>query len=180
MGRVVFNSRGAFASVNHFHFHGLYLENCGFGYQKESPGGIRLPLELVQRQKCYLLNNDEMFVEVIEHRYFLGAFVWTAPVSALPLLAKAVWPVVESMQRRNLPHNLVFRPLLGERQPDHRVELFLVPGRQQRHHDVAAAGYNAAIMEVSGFLVSQTQDTFDSLTEEQVIARMRAGVALQG
>lgn len=122
--RILFNSLMGFASVNHCHFHGLYLEYCGVP-------NMRLPMEKVERS---IISGDrtdgrvciEMLVEKTWHT---RAFVLTAggpagqpetgnvPAADLEALAALTMGVISELQKRNIPYNMIMAPWLGERRP---------------------------------------------------------------
>merc|ERR1719291_359083 len=170
--RLVFNSRGAFASVNHFHYHALYMQNCGM----ESTAGS-LPIDLVERET--VSDDGNVHIQRLrETQYFVRAVTFSADFSKKDFLCKAVWKFVKHCQDLDIPHNLVARPILNDCGTPTSVELVVIPRRQQRHHDVKAAGYNAAIMEMCGMIVCQSQEMYDTLTEEKLFASMTGGVCL--
>eukprot|EP00927_Polykrikos_kofoidii_P072241 TRINITY_DN68382_c0_g1_i1.p1 TRINITY_DN68382_c0_g1~~TRINITY_DN68382_c0_g1_i1.p1 ORF type:complete len:403 (-),score=76.64 TRINITY_DN68382_c0_g1_i1:201-1373(-) len=191
--RVVFNSRGAFASVNHFHFHGLYLKHCSL-----LPGnGCCLPIELVGRE--VLLQRVGLRIEVIRSpAYFLPAFVFSGtPTSEGDSVWRTVWQLVTACQERDIPHNLVIRPIFAAEgfvqgaaartpgdtaataeQAPVAMEVVVVPRRQQRHHDVEDAGYNGAVLEVCGLFIARSREHFDTFTESSIAAKMRGNIAL--
>lgn len=109
--RLMFNSLLGFASVNHFHFHGLYLEHCGL------PEAM-LPIERVSRVAISgsIAEGHTQLELLMEKQWYIRGFVVRAGPRSncgednrtdLEALAGLAAQVVAQLQKRNIPHNVL-------------------------------------------------------------------------
>mmetsp|Transcript_34745 Transcript_34745/g.51500 ORF Transcript_34745/g.51500 Transcript_34745/m.51500 type:complete len:224 (+) Transcript_34745:3-674(+) len=198
--RLMFNSRQAFSSVNHFHFHGFYLNYCGL----TKP---RLPIECVKRSVIAgNLKEGHVQIEILSRSWYVPGFVVSAgppvgvkgeqPKADLTSLANTTFRVIKELQSRNIAHSVVLAPPVGERRnrkeanegmaneaagqeesPVLTPEVLIVPRKFEG--DVrSTAGFNAAVMEVSGIIIAHNEETYDSLNEDEIQEIFQQDVAL--
>ncbi|CAJ1417228.1 unnamed protein product, partial [Effrenium voratum] len=200
--RVLFNSLLGHASVNHFHLHAIYLELCGFGNGfANGIGAARFPVEKAERSKLGGGRGvGQVCAEIlVEGRWYCRGLVLSAgaprgsetdggeaDLEALGLLA---WRVVQLLQEKNVPHNVMLVPYQGERKkppepefsglveepppPAASPEIYIFP-RQAASACREDPGFNAAIMEISGLLVAQSEQHFremDQATAEDIFTK---------
>lgn len=163
--RIAFNSVGAFASVNHLHFHALYINHP-------------LPIENAEvlhiTGGCYEIVNSHT-------RGFAFQLYGQSPDSLAKLLFRVVSLFVES----EIPHNLfmcranVFpnnqkgrtsEPLSPDSRESNRatVQVFLWP-RKPTFGANADIAFQSASIEPAGFLLMKDPNQFDHLKEEEAI-----------
>ena len=92
-----FNSLGAFASVNHGHFHGLI-----------SDPAYPLPIENAAGRDLVVLPNGIRVAEVLD--YPAGALVFTSAAANAPVLAEAAAAFARLLQREDIPPIAIVRP----------------------------------------------------------------------
>eukprot|EP00439_Symbiodinium_sp_Y106_P014232 s8807_g2.t1 len=197
--RLLFNSMLGFASVNHFHYHGLYLEYCGFNQRQ-------FPVERVERStvgggRTY----GKLCVELLaESQWYCRGFVLTAgsaigavgdpPPADLEALATFAGNVIGLLQSRNIPHNVMITPYQGERKSRNlddifaeetwmplaaSPEVYIFPRRPEGklRED---SGLNAAICEISGLIMCHDEDRFQQFDEDKVSNLFKEDVSLSG
>jgi len=170
--RVLFNSLGGWASVNHLHIHGLFTKEL-FPEQ-----GGAFPIEGASRGEGITVSCHG--VEIAVHRLAFPVNAWaieaveahpTAPVASglvLDVLATAVWLIVERLQLLDVAHHLLATCT-------HCV--YLIPRRVQC---VNPSGIRFAVMEVCGTAICGTASGFADLTAAAFADMMRAEVSLSG
>merc|ERR1711956_111578 len=107
-------------------------------------GDSQLPIEVVPRCRVHVDVSEVRIDKVGPPEYPLPALVFSAPCDAKNCLAEVAWAAVRACQELGVPHNVILRRVPTTLS----LEIFLIPRQQQRHHNVAAAGFNAAVMEV--------------------------------
>lgn len=197
--RLVFNSLLAFASVNHFHFHGLFLNYHGL--QNGSLPIERAPRSVIAGKTTEGCTQIEL---IVGKAWYCHGFVVTAgckpgepgetPPADLAALAATAGKVVQELQRRNLAHNVIIAPptLERRRKRDNNAlmaheevatpfaispEVIIIPRKSERSLR-GDAGFNAAILEVSGVLVCHGEEAYNSFNEATVQEIFREDVAL--
>eukprot|EP00913_Durusdinium_trenchii_P029416 g27575.t1 len=120
--RVVFNSMSGFASVNHFHYHGLFLDHAGLIPRELRK---RLPVEYMSRSRVAGDRTEgKLCCELLVESWFCRGLILSAgakegepPEGAADLdaLTDFAGRVVQFLQEKNLAHNVMFVPYLGER-----------------------------------------------------------------
>mmetsp|Transcript_115045 Transcript_115045/g.321527 ORF Transcript_115045/g.321527 Transcript_115045/m.321527 type:complete len:376 (-) Transcript_115045:87-1214(-) len=196
--RLVFNSLMAFATVNHFHWHGLYLSQCGLA-------DGRLPVEKVERSVVAgAITEGRVSIELlVESQWYVRGFVVSAgcragtpgdhPPADLQALASLAHRVVAELQRRNVPHSVILAPPSERRRKQAATsgmaheeqakpnaltpEVYILP-RQREGNLRGAAGFNAAVMEVSGLIVAHTEEVYKALTEDGLKGIFRDDVSM--
>lgn len=185
--RLVFNSLMGFASVNHFHFHGLYLNYFGLPDNK-------FPIEKVERSVIAGSTTEgRSAIELlVETQWLCRGFVVTSgckkgtqgprPAADIDALAKLTFRLVWELQRRNIPHNVMISPPTERRikRPTQNLaheeeakpsalspEVYVLPRiPEDKLRD--AAGFNAAVCEMSGVIVAHSEEAYSNVTEESL------------
>ena len=176
--RLGFNSLGAYASVNHLHFHILWLGN---------PLNIRSNGELGSRSSGRIFEDGVFPIERANSqpiRSFRGIHVGVTTNSHSRLIrlhaeipstdhieedmSAAVSEIVGRLQVENIPHNLIFCP---------NKVVFIFPRQFQRNIDPRATvrgeeGIHPAFMEAAGYIICLNRNTYDSLTSEDQLVTM--------
>lgn len=200
--RLVFNSLQGFASVNNFHWHGLYLDS--FGLQ-----GAPLPIEKVPRVQLGEALEAEARVELeafAEGEWYIRGFVVSVICCGLDggetsaadftALAAVAGKVISMLHERNVPHNVVLtrarRRCAGEVRVKHAnngleqdfwederlaFEVLVVP-RLPEGNLRDGAGFNAAVMELSGVVPVHSEETYSKLQEQDIWNIMQEDVSL--
>ncbi|CAK9099855.1 GDP-D-glucose phosphorylase 1 [Durusdinium trenchii] len=197
--RVVFNSMSGFASVNHFHYHGLFLDHAGLK---------RLPVEYMSRSRVAGDRTEgKLCCELLVESWFCRGLILSAgakegepPEGAADLdaLTDFAGRVVQFLQEKNLAHNVMFVPYLGERikplfdpyevqdVPPPRAaspEIYIFPRKPEgdcREERTEDPGFNAAICEMSGLLFAHDEQRFNSFDEDQVAEIFKQDVSMDG
>lgn len=175
--RVLFNSLMAHSTVNHFHLHGLYLDYCELT-------DSMFPIERVDRAVIAgSLAPGKVCVEMVfENRWPVRSFALMAgppkdqegagmPQADVNALASITASLVRELQRNNIAHSVVFCPFQQHalRRDKEQVVLtpriFIIP-RKAESELREDAGFNGAVLEVSGLLVAHSEQAFDSFSEE--------------
>eukprot|EP00438_Fugacium_kawagutii_P004287 Skav203999 [mRNA] locus=scaffold1114:60922:62013:+ [translate_table: standard] len=191
--RVVFNSLVAHASVNHMHFHGLYLDYAGLK---------RLPVEGVRRSRVGgSCTEGNVCAEIlVEKEWYSRAFILTAGSSGsnqvdLEALSIFAGKVIHLLQEKDIPHNVMLAPYVERKRPRTVEELdayeaeqpraaaspeiYIFP-RQPESKCRENAGVNTAICEISGLLFAHDEEHFKTLDEEQISEIFNQDVSLPG
>jgi len=196
--RLVFNSMLAYASVNHFHWHGMYLNHCGFP-------DARLPVEKVDRSVIAgAITEGRVSAELlVESQWYVRGFVISAgcrqgaegdrPPADLEALASIAQLVVAELHRRNIPHNVILAPPSERRRKQvastgmaHEEvakpnslspDIYILP-RQVESAMREDACFHSGVMEVSGLLIAQTEESYEAFTEESLKEVFRSDVCL--
>ena len=180
--RVVFNSLLAHASVNHFHFHGLFLDYAGLK---------RLPVEAVKRSRVGCSEGKVCAEILVEKEWYSRALILTAgsasggAVADVETLATFAGKVIQFLQEADIPHNVMLVPARErklrvasmevndpfeaeeERLTVASPEIFIFP-RQSEHKCRDEPGINTAICEISGLLFARDEKRFKTLDESQI------------
>ncbi|XP_073688349.1 GDP-D-glucose phosphorylase 1 [Garra rufa] len=152
--RVGFNSLGGFASVNHLHLHGYYLN-----HQlriETSPAEPILP-----KKHLYCLLD------------FPVGFLFYTQSSTLDLIVNAVCSLTDIMVDRNIAHNLFITrgcPPLSERDTSlsrNGVRVIVWP-RQSSFGAKEESAFNVALCELAGHLPFKNKEDFETATEDGV------------
>ncbi|EDW30332.1 GL17880 [Drosophila persimilis] len=155
--RMGYNSPGALASVNHLHFHLLYLPRDLYINNvelQELAGGYvyRLSQSMPTEAICVVFEANDDEVEVQEK------------VNNLQKLAN--W-----MCGQNIPHNLF---ITQDRRPGKRgsVQVFVF-ARSHYCVNKDLADFNVGFCELAGYIPVGNSEKLDNLTEPLVIKRIR-------
>lgn len=159
--RMLFNSLGGWASVNHLHYHLTYI-----GELFPNHGG-RYPLECVERQE---LGRREIEGETIVLEQTTG---WPLPAivfslhaskaddallsSALSLLAKSALPLVRHLVESQTAHNIIFTPFPA---------VIIVPRRHQKTIGFPPGEFAVAVAEISGMPIFSDMEEVDECDED--------------
>ncbi|MDD5347469.1 MAG: hypothetical protein PHT59_02505, partial [Candidatus Omnitrophica bacterium] len=138
---IIFNSRRAGASVNHIHFQGLYRpEPC--------------PVESAAREVVHQAGS--LTVSRLAKEYPARGLSFDSPEA--DVLAASLWETVDSLQKADVPFNLVFG--------DGKVYVF---ARNAEHGIVEEfpTGVLAAV-EVAGKIIVVDENTYQNVTAERV------------
>lgn len=152
--RVGFNSLGGFASVNHLHLHGYYLEHQ---LRLESS-----PAELIHPQ-----NNLYRLVD------FPTGFLFYTQGPDLTLTVNAVCKLTDIMVDKNIAHNLfITRGCPPNKAGDpfsarNGVRVVIWP-RLSCFGAKEESAFNVALCELAGHLPFKNRKDFETVTEEQV------------
>lgn len=166
--RLVFNSMAGFASVNHLHFHMMWLEHVGLE---------RFPVESAERRIISLGQAEgEVTMEVIEQdHWYVRCFVLSICSKEDPeVLARSIFGLISELQARNVPHNLLIAPASAQ-EAVLRCFIFARKGDSQLRGD---AGFNAAVCELSGLIVCHHRAVFEALGEDRLCAIFADDVSL--
>lgn len=164
--RVGYNSLGAYASVNHLHVHGMYAAALDGQVTTDS-----FPIEAVARVRRTNVSGAAVSIlttNVARTAHFTNGLVFEGAFQAV---AEAAGACVELLAAMNIPHNVLVRM-----KPN--PACFVVPRKPQECFDVAGVGCNAAICEVSGFLVMQSSKAYEELTLDVARAAFLVGASL--
>ena len=187
--RAGFNSLGAFASVNHLHWHTGFMREVFGGASTpaafpcelsprttvlEAPGLLRLsrttawPLPLLVFEALPVIPRPRGR----SARQGATAAAAAALGAAQAVLARVVGTVVSALQAANTPHSVLIT--------DGGLTLLLAPRRGQsflqglQQQGALTAGLNLAVAEVCGLAVALTQEAYDGLTDAAYTAMLRA------
>lgn len=152
---VVANSLLAQASVNHLHYHGLYIEE---DYFAKHVGGVKV------LGTCYYLPDCP-----VPGYGFTG--------SSVKQVAKEVYRLVQVLLEKGIPHNMTIvwgkHFELGEHSNCVRVLLFPrkpVYGMKNLFgEDKEKPLFFQAALELGGFVPVMDESRFDSITEKEII-----------
>jgi len=149
--RMVFNSIGGGASVNHLHWQGLYLRT-------------QLPIE--KQLRVPEGRHDVLGVRV-ERLIGWPLPTWvfvTCEGSGPAQLVEAAWPLIAALLEHNLAHNLCLAKVDGA------LHLYVIPRKLASFPDPTKV--QVASTEAFGFWVVPDADQYESLTEEEAMERM--------
>lgn len=201
--RLLFNSLLGFATVNHLHFHGLYLDHTKLPQ-------MRFPVEKVER--CVIGGGNtegRVCIEMLgENKWPVRGFVLSAgwregtrgdgpePLADLEALGTLVAGVAGELTKRGIPFNMIMAPFLGHRRRDRSNELPSVDGgtstsmavspdvyifpRQPETAMSETAGFNAAVCEIAGLLLARDQEAYEALDEATICETFAKEVSLSG
>lgn len=155
--RVGFNSLGAFASVNHLHLHGYYLD-----YELAIESVTVKPL--VPEKDFYRLIN-----------YHAG-FLFYTKTKTLEQVAKTICKVTDFLIERNIAHNLFLTrggppcnhmPSGNEGTSRKGVRIIVWP-RKSCFGAKEESAFNVALCELAGHLPFKNKTDFENATEKDV------------
>uniref|UniRef100_A0A670ZHL5 GDP-D-glucose phosphorylase 1 n=1 Tax=Pseudonaja textilis TaxID=8673 RepID=A0A670ZHL5_PSETE len=158
--RLGFNSLGAFASVNHLHLHGFYLD---WELRVESaPGEPLLPAA-----GLYLLREAPA-----------PAFLFYCDDGAqVELLARRISRITGHLTQQEIAHNLFATrgaapegPLGSRARPGIRVLLW---ARKSCFGTKEESAFNVAVCELAGHLPTKTVQEYEGLTEASALHRIQ-------
>mmetsp|Transcript_99614 Transcript_99614/g.277352 ORF Transcript_99614/g.277352 Transcript_99614/m.277352 type:complete len:369 (-) Transcript_99614:126-1232(-) len=186
--RLLFDSNAEFAPVNHFHYHGLYLDLTGLP-------GSKFPIEKAERT---LIAGDitagRVAIELLQESYWYSrGFVLSAGCKAdaqgpnapadVQALALLVTHLVSELHRRSVPYSVVLAPPVELRQAKRSVgsmeapvdekptavtpEIFVLPRRPQADFP-ESAGIGATAYDLAGFVLARTEDAYCNATEASI------------
>ncbi|XP_065207958.1 GDP-D-glucose phosphorylase 1 [Planococcus citri] len=167
--RFGFNSLGGFATVNHLHLHGYYLEQCMF-----------LEISPVEEvcNPCYQISN-------FPSKGFAFQIKCTEEIDPI---VKNVYRLVKFLQTRNIPHNLYITrgipfdktlsnsllDVLNDELPDYHdsrtrtcLRIFVWP-RKPSYGCKDTTDLNVATCELFGHLVIKNESQYESLNEVDI------------
>ncbi|XP_072291961.1 GDP-D-glucose phosphorylase 1 [Eucyclogobius newberryi] len=155
--RVGFNSLGAFASVNHLHLHGYYLNH-------------ELALESAAIEP---LRPENGFYRL---RNLHAAFVFYTEATSVEHVSENIRRVTDFLVTRNIAHNLFLtrgcaacdgKPSGTESSSRGGVRIFVWP-RKSCFGAKEESAFNVALCELAGHLPFKNRTDFDGATEESV------------
>ncbi|XP_068169867.1 GDP-D-glucose phosphorylase 1 [Antennarius striatus] len=156
--RVGFNSLGAFASVNHLHLHGYYLDH-----------------ELkIESRPVKLLVPEKGFYRLLD---FPGGFLFYADSECVDKVAKSICQVTDFLVMRNIAHNLFFTrgcPPCDHIQTEEDrlsrkgVRIAVWP-RVSSFGTKEESAFNVALCELAGHLPFKNKNDYELSTEKDVI-----------
>jgi len=194
--RLVFNSLCAFATVNHFHYHAVYLRNLGFK-DDMSPMEQRAVIRVAGDQW-----EGNVSVElVVESHWPVRCFVFSAgckqgeegptPAGDIHALADATMRFISHLQKKNIPHNIVLAPATpwiqkssvwhtleraSNPKPDSISPMVRVIPRRSEEDLRDDAGFNAAILEMCGMVYCHSKEKFDNFQHDEVFTIFKEDV----
>ncbi|XP_056138398.1 GDP-D-glucose phosphorylase 1 [Lampris incognitus] len=155
--RVGFNSLGAFASVNHLHLHGYYLNH-------------ELHVEWMTAKP---LVPERGFFRLAE---FPAGFLFYTEADDVEKVAGAISQVTDFLVDANIAHNLFFTrgcsPYEVEDENEHtpkRGVRIIVWPRKSCFGAKEGSAFNVALCELAGHLPFKNRDDFDHMTEKDVM-----------
>ncbi|KAK7878206.1 hypothetical protein WMY93_031158 [Mugilogobius chulae] len=155
--RVGFNSLGAFASVNHLHLHGYYLDH-------------ELALESIGVEK---LVPEKAFYRVVDYH---AGFVFYTEAKFVEKVAENISKVTDFLVKHNIAHNLFLtrgcppchhKPSGTESSSRKGVRIFVWP-RKSCFGAKEESALNVALCELAGHLPFKNKTDFEKATEEGV------------
>ncbi|MFA6384998.1 MAG: UPF0489 family protein, partial [Candidatus Omnitrophota bacterium] len=140
-----FNSRGAWASVDHLHFHGWY----------RARGDERF---LLERQATYVVAINDNVAVLRPLAYPAGVVVFESEHSAS--LARASMGFIETLQRREIPHNIIMV----------RNRVYVFPkSNASRTPTEDVFGFYELAGEMTG---AQTEERYERITKQEISVRL--------
>ncbi|KAG2497289.1 hypothetical protein HYH03_004872 [Edaphochlamys debaryana] len=176
--RVGYNSLGAYATINHLHFHAYHLP-LAFPVETAAteplPGALAAPLASALRKRRLPAVRVSRLVDYPVRGWVAEADGPVGP--ALEALAAVVGEAALRMQAANQPFNLFIS--------DQGRRVFVLPqcyAERQAAGVVPAelldTGVNPASFEIAGHMVLKRAEDFEGATEEWA-TRLLAGVSLE-
>lgn len=144
--KLIYNSRGAYASVNHSHFQGFSYTGVG--------GEERMPIERAAL-KTVAKVSDVTVATVVG--YPAEAVVFFSP--DMKKLALSAAGYVKILQERNIPHNLLIT----------KDRIYVMPRAFQKDYSATVDDYYIAAIELAGEVVLHTEDAYRGVTERDII-----------
>lgn len=157
--RVGFNSLGGFASVNHLHLHGYYLNH-------------RMKLESSPTELIHAKNNLYRLVDIP------AGFLFYTQGLDITLTVSAVCKLTDIMVGKNIAHNLfITRGCPPSREGDpsaarNGVRVVVWP-RLTCFGAKEESAFNVALCELAGHLPFKNRKDYETVTEEEVKAIIR-------
>lgn len=173
--KVFFNSAGAWASVNHLHFHGCFISSL-------FDGNCDWPIERCASDELLTSiggENARIDVQISVIKYPVRAFRFKLIHSeeqvdatlALRRMHDCVWPFFEYLLDNDIPHQLLISK--------NSTEVTVVPrkpqvvstpcGRDNEDPSMAEAGLHLAASEIFGMMTCMDAHTFQHLNENHII-----------
>ncbi|XP_015199040.2 GDP-D-glucose phosphorylase 1 [Lepisosteus oculatus] len=152
--RVGFNSLGAFASVNHLHLHGYYLDH-------------ELRIESARTEPLIPQRGFHLLPE------FPAGFMFYTDGEGLRATVEYVCKLTDSLVERNIAHNLFLtrgRPPGDHPHPDSArpgVRIVVWP-RISCFGAKEESAFNVALCELAGHLPFKNQEDFETIEEDDV------------
>ncbi|XP_075714254.1 GDP-D-glucose phosphorylase 1 isoform X2 [Rhinoderma darwinii] len=158
--RVGFNSLGGFASVNHLHLHGFYLDE-------------ELLIESAQSKPlCPDIN-----FHLLTHFAAPGFFFYTDGKD-LMFVSQRICQVTNYFVRRNIAHNVFITrgsdPANSGGLESREGIRVVIWARQSCFGAKEESAFNVALCELAGHLPFKNEEDFETLTEESVISIVRS------
>jgi diadenosine tetraphosphate (Ap4A) HIT family hydrolase len=177
--RLLFNSLGAYASVNHLHFHMVWLRDSRFSGDSSItedriipdkdltlfPNGM-LPIERTQITTERLIDGVTIGVTTDSPaRLVRFESHGRQPPSDIRRFSVVLNSFIADLQENNIPHNVVWCPYGC---------VYVFPRQFQRNIDIAGDGADAdglhiAVIEAGGCVICFSQSAFDSITDEESV-----------
>uniref|UniRef100_A0A182PLK1 GDP-D-glucose phosphorylase 1 n=1 Tax=Anopheles epiroticus TaxID=199890 RepID=A0A182PLK1_9DIPT len=152
--RIGYNSPGAQASVNHLHLHLL-----------------RIDAELyVQRAELIPVRGVPFLHRLADHLPAKGfCFVVKDPASELELVCSGLKQLLETLTERQMAHNLFWS--WTDLREGVELRAFVFP-RVTQCVNKAACSFNAAFLELCGFVSVGEESDYERLTEERIVTAL--------
>ncbi|KAE8618134.1 hypothetical protein XENTR_v10009281 [Xenopus tropicalis] len=154
--RVGFNSLGGFASVNHLHLHGFYLDH-----------------ELLIESSCSKPLCPEINFHLVTH-FPAPGFLFYTDGKDLKSTAQKICKVTDFLVAKNIAHNLFVtrgsNPDTGKVSEDRNGIRVIIWARKPSFGAKEVSAFNVALCELAGHLPVKNQEDFISITEDSVIA----------
>lgn len=156
--RVGFNSLGAFASVNHLHLHGYYLEH-------------ELKIESMHVKP---LVPEKGFYHLMD---FPAGFLFYTESDRVELVAKAISQITDFLVAGNIAHNVFLTRGCPPCDPIHReknynsrkgVRIAIWP-RISSFGAKEESAFNVALCELAGHLPFKNKKDYEHITEKDVV-----------
>uniref|UniRef100_A0A182W497 GDP-D-glucose phosphorylase 1 n=1 Tax=Anopheles minimus TaxID=112268 RepID=A0A182W497_9DIPT len=153
--RIGYNSPGAQASVNHLHLHLLRIDTDLY----------------VQRTKLLPVRGMPLLYRLQDGLPAKGyCFVVRDPTRDLDPVCTALQKLIETLLERKMAHNLFWT--WNDLHEGVEIRAFVFPRSQQCANKVAIS-FNAAFLELCGFVSVGEVTDFERLTEDTIIQALR-------
>jgi len=195
--KVLYNSVGAWSSVNHLHFHGVFISNIF--EDNRMPIESRPIAEVVKIVPC---GSSVIIVSIIEYEVKCFKFtlcplggatahvkeknlawykseIQCSNTNNLMKLRDEVWCLCDELLRLDLPHNLLIT--------DGGCTVYVFPRKIQKPSRMnkpknglldRTGELHIAVVELSGLILCRDEMTFISISEMDFIEMLQADVAL--
>ncbi|KAF4695344.1 GDP-D-glucose phosphorylase [Perkinsus olseni] len=180
--KVTFNSLGAWASVNHLHFHVFWpsgrqdreppsepeatervLDSRGCMIPLREPAFGRMPIELAEPKRI-LATTSSLKLEEIDYPAYTFRLTAVDGGSERPMAA-GLWSIVSVLLKLDIPHNILICQ---------RGEVAFITPRQPQmvtrldEDTPEGGGLHIACAELGGYMICFDQRTYDRLVEADV------------
>jgi hypothetical protein len=159
--RLIFNSGGAWSSVNHLHLQGCYLK----GLHDDG----KFPIERLPRTT---LAGGPVSISCLGS-HALPTFVVGTPgrvdAALMPQLASVAMSAIAHMQKQDIAHNLMLTL-------DGGAAVFIFPRR--KNDSMGNGGMNCAAFEVNGQVFCKNDEIYSKLTLSMYMDHLRTQLAL--